>query len=132
MTDIQLLEKYARQRQKYRRWDFYAKDTDVQRLSRLETACWTLLFYFAFNLQFLVDDIFSARIFPKLATLGVLSFCGYLVFELHRTRRLRSVFESTAVQSAAELIEMMKRAPNQSSEATSKTAPSAAPEAPQG
>ena len=101
-------------------WDFYAKDTNIQRLSRLETACWTLLFYFAFTSQFLLDDIFSDRLFAKLATLGILYFCGYLVFELDRTRRLRSVFERTAVQSAVELIEMMKKAPNQASEAWMK------------
>ena len=41
MKDIELIEKYARQRQKYRKWDFYANDTDIQRLGRLETACWT-------------------------------------------------------------------------------------------
>jgi len=39
MKDIELLEKYARQRQKHRKWDFYSKDTDIQRLRREETGC---------------------------------------------------------------------------------------------
>ena len=125
MKEIELIEKYARQRRKYRKWDFYAKDTDVQRLSRLEGACWTLLIYFGFNLQFLVRHIFSDRLITKLATVGVLAFCGYLVFELQRTRRLRCLFERTAIQNAVDLIEAMKRAPNQASHATSEPAPCA-------
>ncbi len=116
-TDTELIETYARQRLKYRRWDCYAKDTDLQRLNRLETGCWTLLFYFGFSLQFMMHDMFSDRLFPKLATLGVLAFCGYLVFDLRRTRRLRNLFESTAVQSAEDLIGIMKNtAPNNTSE----------------
>lgn len=120
MNDTELLDYYAKQRQKYRSWDFYAKDTDLQRLGRVETTCWTLLMCFGLNLSYLSGEFFEDRILPKLAMAGYLAFMGYLMFEINRTSRLRSLFETTAVQNATDLIEILKRAPNQASCATSE------------
>ena len=121
MNDIELLDLYAKQRQKYRMWDFYAKDTDLQRLGRVETTCWTLLMCFGLNLSYLSGDFFEDRILPKLAMAGHLALMGYLMFEINRTSRLRSLFENTAVQNATDLIEILKRAPSQAPETTSES-----------
>lgn len=118
MTDIELLEHYAKQRQKYRSWDFFAKCPDIQRLNRIETSCWTLFLYFGLNLHYFADGLVEDRIVPKLAGIGYLAFMGYLVFEIYRTSRLRSLFETTAVQNAVDLIEIVKRAPSPAPEAT--------------
>jgi hypothetical protein len=121
MNDIGLIEKYAKQRRKYRSWDVYAKDTDLQRLGRLETTCWTLLMCFGLNLSYLSGDLFEDRILPRLAMAGYLAFMGYLMFEINRTNRLRSLFENTTVQNATDLIEILKRAPSQAPETTSES-----------
>lgn len=120
MTDIELLEHYAKQRQKYRSRDFFAKCTDIQRLNRIETSCWTMFLYFGLNMHYLVDGLLEDRIVPKLAGIGYLAFMGYLMFEIYRTSRLRSLFENTAVQNATDLIEILKRAPSPVLEAISE------------
>ena len=113
MPEVKLLEKYVRQRQKYRKWGFYRKDSDLQQLNRQEVACWNLLLIFCFNFSLLLRDITTGDLVQKIMATFTIIFCGYLIFEINRVRKLRNLFERSAIQSAELLIEAMKEAQSQ-------------------
>ena len=108
MNDIQELKKLAR-RLKTPKWATIPKGPDYQRLCRQESAHKSVLVYFfVFFVLFMWKELFSDHIFGKLAVVGILGYCGYLIFDLIRTRKLRFLFEASGLQNAEDVIRALE------------------------
>ncbi|MFZ2639850.1 MAG: hypothetical protein WA117_02600 [Verrucomicrobiia bacterium] len=124
MTDIERLERFIRQRKKWKYWATPRETTDLQALRRIEHAMWEAVILVFLGLCCIMDSRNLFEPFHLIMWASILGFIVYLWIEASRISKLREIFERTAVQNASDLIDELKR--RDAASASQDTLPSAA------
>jgi len=104
MNKLKYLTKFKSQRGKF---DFYRKDSDLQRLRRGETALVGLMVFFSINLPNTTEMIFEGG-WKTLIGLFVVSFTGYTFVAYYRINQIVELFIERAPQSVDPLIRVLQ------------------------
>ena len=104
MNDIERLEKYIRQRNKWSKQELRPQDTDMQRLRSQEMHMWFMLVIIYFGLMGMLDHPVLPRVL--LLTFTAIFLVGMVAFyiEVRRTGILVEIFQRTAIQKAEDVL----------------------------
>ncbi|MCX6898254.1 MAG: hypothetical protein NT105_06095 [Verrucomicrobia bacterium] len=108
MNDIECLEKFIRQRKRWKDWDSYPNMSDFKRLQLLVNAETEGMGLFIIGLV-AIDFGSSFGLFGIGSSVCVLGFVIYLFVDRSKNRRLLEIFQSTAIQNASDVIDEIKR-----------------------
>ena len=104
MNDIERLEKYIRQRNKWSKWELRPQDTDMQRLRSQEMNTWFILIMIYSGLMGMIEH----PVFPRALHLTAAAFFLVTLFvfsiDLRRTGILVEIFQRTAIQKAEDVL----------------------------
>jgi len=104
MNKLKYLTKFKDQRGKF---DFYQKDSDLQRLRRGETAAVGLMLFFSINIPNTMEMIFDGG-WKTLLGLFLFSFTVYTYVTYYRINQIIELFIEKAPQSVDPIIEGLR------------------------